>query len=93
MRTIKPFDQQTVIQSVAKTKRLIVTHEDNHYSGMGAEVIATVAEHLNTPFSSRRVTRPETYTPCNYQNNTEVLPSFERILTAAAELLEIDLAW
>lgn len=93
LRTIKPFDQHAVIQSVAKTKRLIVTHEDNQYSGMGAEVIATVSEKLTTPFSARRVTRPETYTPCNYQNHTEVLPSFERILTAAVELLDLDLAW
>lgn len=44
LRTIKPWDRQTVINSVKKTGRLLVVHEAVKTFGVGAEIITTVNE-------------------------------------------------
>ena len=43
-RTIYPFDYDTVIKSISKTHRLIVTHESNRRSGIGAEIVSQVVD-------------------------------------------------
>jgi 2-oxoisovalerate dehydrogenase E1 component beta subunit len=45
LRTILPWDQKTVIDSVLKTGRLVINHEAPLTSGFGAEIAATVQEH------------------------------------------------
>ena len=45
LRTIWPWDKAAVLQSCAKTGRLLVVHEAIQVAGFGAEVAATVAEH------------------------------------------------
>jgi hypothetical protein len=93
LRSISPWDQQLVLSSAERTARLLVVHEDNHTCGFGAEVLATVAEKARMPVAMRRVTRPDTILPCNFANQLELLPSFQRVLGAAAELLNLDLEW
>ena len=44
LRTIWPWDKDAVLQSVAKTGRLLVVHEAIRVAGFGAEIAATVAE-------------------------------------------------
>jgi len=44
LRTLWPWDRETVLASAAKTKRVIVVHESVQVAGFGAEVAATVAE-------------------------------------------------
>lgn len=44
LRTISPLDKETVLTSVAKTKRLLIVHEAVKTGGVGAEVAAMVAE-------------------------------------------------
>ena len=44
LRTISPLDKGTVLESVAKTKRLLIVHEAVKTGGVGAEVAAMVAE-------------------------------------------------
>jgi 2-oxoisovalerate dehydrogenase E1 component len=44
LRTISPLDRTTVLESVARTGRCLVVHEDNRSFGVGAEVAAVVAE-------------------------------------------------
>jgi len=46
LRTIWPWDREAVLQSCAKTGRLLVVHEAIQAGGFGAEIAATVAEHL-----------------------------------------------
>ena len=93
LRTIKPYDLATVLASVEKTGHLIVTHEDNHTCGVGGDLIASVVEHAKRAVRVKRITRADTYVPCNFDNQMEVLPSYERILTGAAELLDLSLEW
>ena len=53
LRTIYPWDTETVLSSVEKTGRLVVAHEDHLSGGVGAEIVATVTEQgaylLETP--------------------------------------------
>lgn len=93
LRTLCPWDSQAVIESAEKTAHLIVVHEDNHTCGLGGEILATVAEKARVPVAMRRVTRPDTFIPCNFENQIEVLPSLKRVLASAAELLDLDLKW
>ncbi|MFL2864974.1 MAG: beta-ketoacyl-ACP synthase 3 [Pirellulaceae bacterium] len=93
LRSLTPWDQQLVLSSAEKTARLIVVHEDNHTCGLGSEIVATVAENAKVPVAVRRVTRPDTFIPCNFENQTEVLPGFKRTLAVAADLLDVDLDW
>ncbi|MBT5911460.1 alpha-ketoacid dehydrogenase subunit beta [Rhodospirillaceae bacterium] len=46
LRTLWPWDRETVFSSVEKTGRLLITHESVSVSGFGAEVAATVSEHM-----------------------------------------------
>ena len=49
LRTLWPWDRDTVLASAGRTKRLLVVHEAVQVAGFGAEVAATVAEALNVP--------------------------------------------
>jgi pyruvate dehydrogenase E1 component beta subunit len=49
LRTLWPWDRDTVLASAARTKRLLVVHEAVQVAGFGAEIAATVAEVLNVP--------------------------------------------
>jgi 2-oxoisovalerate dehydrogenase E1 component len=93
LRCLSPWDKKMVVASAEKTSRLIVVHEDNHTCGFGSEVIATVAEESRFPVAMRRVTRLDTFIPCNYANQLDVLPTYQRVLATAAELLDFDLSW
>lgn len=46
LRTVSPWDQETVLASAAKTGRVIVAHEAVRHFGPGAEIAATITEHL-----------------------------------------------
>ena len=44
LRSIRPMDKQTILESVRKTRKLLIIHEDNKFGGVGAEIAAMVAE-------------------------------------------------
>jgi 2-oxoisovalerate dehydrogenase E1 component beta subunit len=44
VRTIAPLDKQTILDSVKKTGKAMVVSEDNRTYGVGAEIVATIAE-------------------------------------------------
>ena len=93
LRSISPWDQEGVCESARRTGKVIVVHEDNLTCGFGAEVIAVIAESAGGSVTCRRVARPDTYVPCNFANQLEVLPSVRRILSAAAEVLDLEMDW
>ena len=72
LRWIAPMDTDTVLGSVARTGRLLVVHEAIGFGGVGAELVATVAEHgshhLRSPM--RRLAAPRRiYPPADYEND------------------------
>lgn len=93
LRTIFPWDVETVVNSARKTGRVIVVHEDNMTCGMGGEVLATIAEKTGGAVKLARVTRPDTYVPYEFPTHKKVLPSFQRVLERACDLLDLDLTW
>ena len=93
LRSISPWDEAAVIRSATRSGKLLVVHEDNRTCGFGSEVVATVSEQAGAPVKCRRVVRPDTLLPCNYDNQRELLPSLESVLAASAELLDLDLSW
>jgi pyruvate/2-oxoglutarate/acetoin dehydrogenase E1 component/TPP-dependent pyruvate/acetoin dehydrogenase alpha subunit len=87
LRTISPFDSETVLSSVRKTGKLVIVHEAPRSFGVGAEIAATVADKaldsLQAPI--RRVAGFDTVVPLA-KNEDHYIPSKERILKAALEL-------
>ena len=93
LRSISPWDEEAVLRSVRRTRKLLVVHEDNRSAGFGAEVLATVMEKAGVPVAARRVTREDGYVPFHFEAQLDALPSYRRILGTAAEMLELSVAW
>ena len=89
LRTLVPYDEETVLASVKKTGRALVVHEAQLTGGFGAEVAARLADAafpwLDAPV--RRVAYPDR--PVPYAKNLEkaLLPDRDKVLAAARELL------
>lgn len=62
LRSLRPLDRETVLDSVRKTGKCLIAHEDNRFGGYGAEIAAIVADeafdYLDGPVS--RVAGPDT---------------------------------
>jgi 2-oxoisovalerate dehydrogenase E1 component beta subunit len=88
LRTLVPLDIETVLESVRKTGKALIVHEDNLTGGFGAEVAALVAqqafEHLDAPVT--RVAGLDTPIPFTPVLEREYLPTEEDILAAARDL-------
>ncbi|MFW6368339.1 MAG: thiamine pyrophosphate-dependent enzyme, partial [Spirochaetota bacterium] len=93
LRWLSPWDEDSVVESAEKTGRLVVVHEDNQSAGFGAEVLSIVSERVRRPVAARRVTRADTFVPCNFANQLEVLPGFKRTLETAVELFGGSVTW
>ncbi len=89
-RTLVPFDYETVTESLKKTGKLLIVHEDHQNNGWGAQVAAHVAEHnifdLDAPV--KIVAAYDTPVPFASPMENFVIPSTERIMDAARELAE-----
>jgi 2-oxoisovalerate dehydrogenase E1 component len=91
LRTLVPWDTEIVAESVAKTSRLLVVHEDNRAFGFGAEVAAWVTENcffdLDAPVV--RVGAKDGYVGYEPSLENAMLPQTEDIATALKRLTEI----
>jgi pyruvate dehydrogenase E1 component beta subunit len=88
LRTLRPFDIDTVVTSVKKTNRIVSVEEGWPFAGIGAEIAAIVMEEcfdwLDAPL--RRVAGKDV--PLPYASNLErlALPQVEDIIAAAREV-------
>jgi len=85
LRTVWPWDREAVLQSCAKTGRLLVAHEAIQAAGFGAEIVATVAEHM--PCKVKRLGAPRI--PVGYAPVLEAQArvSVEATVQAAQQLM------
>jgi pyruvate/2-oxoglutarate/acetoin dehydrogenase E1 component len=80
LRTLRPFDLDTVLASVRKTNRIVVVEEGPLTGGWAGEVLAGVAEHaLGYLDDAWRIATPNTPIPYSPQLEDAFLPGPERI--------------
>jgi pyruvate/2-oxoglutarate/acetoin dehydrogenase E1 component len=90
LRTVMPWDKAAVLESVRKTSKVIVLHEDTRSGGFGAEIAATIAEEafedLDAP--PKRVTAPDTPVPFAPELEAAFLPQIADVVAALREVAE-----
>jgi 2-oxoisovalerate dehydrogenase E1 component len=90
LRTLVPWDKEAVLQSVRKTRRCLIVHEDYLIAGFGAEVTAVVAHEaffsLDAPIE--RIGMPNVPIPYNVELMNAIVPSVEQIARTMRDLLE-----
>jgi 2-oxoisovalerate dehydrogenase E1 component len=88
LRTLNPLDEELIYQSVRKTNKVMIVHEDTLTGGFGAEIAARIAkscfEFLDAPIL--RVAALDTPIPYSPPLEDAVLPNKQNILTALEEL-------
>ncbi|HVX14858.1 MAG TPA: transketolase C-terminal domain-containing protein [Pirellulales bacterium] len=89
-RSIRPFDEQTVFESVRRTGRLLVADTSWRHAGFAAEVVARVAEELGGRLKCppRRIALPDCPTPTSPALAAEFYPTANHIVSAACEMVQ-----
>jgi len=81
LRTLMPWDRERVLESVRKTNRVLIVHEEHRTAGFGAEIAAVIADEcfrdLDAPVF--RETMPDVPIPYNVGLMNAVLPDVDRI--------------
>ena len=89
LRTLVPWDRDMLLESVRRTRRCLIVHEDLRSGGFGAEIAAVVADEafldLDAPVA--RVTMPDIPSPHNPTLLDWVVPSVEGIRAKIQELV------
>ena len=84
LRTLAPWDRDAVFESVAKTRRCLIVHEDTITAGFGAEIAAQLAERaffdLDAPIE--RLAMPDVPSPHNPRLLDAVVPGVPDIVAA-----------
>ncbi|MBW1836074.1 MAG: alpha-ketoacid dehydrogenase subunit beta [Deltaproteobacteria bacterium] len=89
-RTLSPLDEETILNSVRKTHRLVIVHEEVKFAGSGAEIAAVAAEkafdQLDAPIL--RVAAPFSPVPFSPPLEKEFIPSEEKIIQAVKTVMQ-----
>jgi len=89
LRTLRPLDVETIVASVAKTRRALVVDEGWKTCSLAAEIMATIVEHafydLDAPLA--RVCSAEVPIPYPKHLEDAALPQVGRIVAAAREVV------
>ncbi|MFN3858242.1 MAG: pyruvate dehydrogenase complex E1 component subunit beta [Caulobacter sp.] len=85
LRTIRPLDHETIVESVKKTNRIVCVEEGWGPMGVGAEIVARVIEHAFDYLDAPPARVHQEDVPLPYAANLEALslPSVEKIVKAA----------
>jgi 2-oxoisovalerate dehydrogenase E1 component len=88
LRSLVPYDWDAIVESVKRTNRVIVAHEDPLSFGYGAEIAARIAdelfEYLDAPV--KRVCALDTFVAYAPQLEDAILPQAADVAKAIAEL-------
>lgn len=90
IRSLIPLDKETLFESVRKTGKVMVVHEDKVFSGFGAEIAAEIGTEMFRYLDAPVQRVGSTFTPVGFHPALEraILPSDEKIYEAAKTLLE-----
>lgn len=88
LRTLRPLDEQTIIESIRKTNRCVIVDEDWPYCGMGAGILERLNEKvfddLDAPI--RRVCCEDVPVPFNHYLELAMQPSVEKVVDKVKEV-------
>ncbi|MBV9265228.1 MAG: dehydrogenase E1 component subunit alpha/beta [Acidobacteriaceae bacterium] len=89
LRTLSPYDWDTIAASVRKTNRVLIAYEDTLSWGYGAEIAARIADELFTDLDAPvgRVAAKDTWVAYSPTLEDETLPQVEDLAHEAARLL------
>jgi 2-oxoisovalerate dehydrogenase E1 component len=90
LRSLVPLDHETLLNSVKKTNRVLVAHEDKVHGGFGGEIASQIQEAV-FPYLDAPIARVgSTFTPVGFNRILEraVLPNTEKVLAAARNVLQ-----
>jgi 2-oxoisovalerate dehydrogenase E1 component len=91
LRTLVPWDRAAVLESVRKTHRCLIVHEDTMTAGFGAEIAAVLAKEaffsLDAPIE--RLAMPDVPSPHSPVLLDAVLPGVDGIAGAMANLVAV----
>lgn len=90
LRTIVPWDKEAVLESVGRTGKCLIVHEDIGVAGFGAEIAATITQEafLDLDAPIQRLTAPVVPIPFNTDLMDAVVPTVESIQAHMVDLLE-----
>ena len=90
LRSLNPFDWETIAASVQKTNRVLVAYEDTLSWGYGAEIAARIADQLfdNLDAPVRRVAAADTFVAYQPMLEDAILPQSNDLFRAMKELAE-----
>ena len=90
LRSLIPLDKETILNSVKKTGKVLVVHEDKVFSGFGAELSATISEEAFEYLDGPIMRVGSIFTPVGFNRILEqaVLPNTQKIEKAMKELLD-----
>jgi 2-oxoisovalerate dehydrogenase E1 component len=88
LRTLSPFDWEAIANSVTKTHRVLVAHEDTLSWGYGAEIAARIADELFDSLDApvKRVAAKDTFVAYQPQVEDEILPQSSDLYQAMLKL-------
>ncbi|HEX8317719.1 dehydrogenase E1 component subunit alpha/beta [Longimicrobium sp.] len=88
LRSLAPFDMESIAESVKKTNRVIVAHEDSLSWGIGSEIAARIADDLFPWLDApvKRVASMDTWVAYAPQVERAILPEPEDVLAAIEEI-------
>lgn len=90
LRTIIPLDVETIFNSVKKTNKVVVIHEDTLTGGFGAEIVSRISdecfEYLDGPV--KRIAAIDSHIPYSPILENAILPNRKRIYEGIKELLK-----
>jgi pyruvate dehydrogenase E1 component beta subunit len=88
LRSLRPLDEATILQSIAKTNRCVIVDEDWPYCGMGAGIMARINEQafddLDAPIG--RVCCEDVPVPFNHYLELAMQPSVEKVIAKVKEV-------
>ena len=89
LRTIYPWDKEMVFESVKKTNRSLIVHEDNRTGGFGAEISAAISDELFKILDApvQRLSFPDIPVPYNVELMNSVMPNAKNIAEKIEDLV------
>jgi pyruvate/2-oxoglutarate/acetoin dehydrogenase E1 component len=88
-RTLAPLDEETLLNSVAKTRRVVIVDNSHRTGSVASEIAAVLVEQAFASLKApvQRVTTPQVQIPYSTALETALYPSAERIVAAVKDIL------